>query len=84
MGCLFLRPIESSMGSLYIPDLTARPWWDAATIPAVPVLEQAAGIFRQELDALLQRQTGFQHFDEGPEGFEAADSQFGWNAFYFR
>jgi aspartate beta-hydroxylase len=70
--------------TLFIPGLTGRAWWDPASIPAVSVLEGAAPVVRQELEQVLQRRRGFQHFDEGPEGFQPSDTNYGWNAFYFR
>ena len=71
-------------GSLYLRGLTTRAWWDPAAVPEVATLERSAGVFREELGQLLEDRVGFQHFDEGPEGFEAEETSFGWNAFYFR
>ena len=38
---------------IYLPGLTARPWWDGAMFPWVSRLESHAGTLRRELDALL-------------------------------
>jgi aspartyl/asparaginyl beta-hydroxylase (cupin superfamily) len=68
----------------YFPDIRAKPWWEVEEIEDAIILERSAGAFREELQQLLEGRMGFQHFDEGPDGFEAQDTNYGWNAFYFR
>jgi aspartyl/asparaginyl beta-hydroxylase (cupin superfamily) len=68
----------------YLPGLRARPWWDPCEFPGVATLEDNSAIIRQELQQLLARHGGFQHFDEGPEGIQPGETDYGWNVFYFR
>jgi aspartate beta-hydroxylase len=67
-----------------VPGLRARPWWDPAEFADVALLEAGAQTFREDLQHLLQREVGFQHFDEGPEGIQPGETNYGWNVFYFR
>jgi len=67
---------------LFIPGLKSAPWHPRDFVPDVALLEAAAPAMRRELDALLKRPGGFQPFDEGPYGFNPANTKGQWNVFY--
>ena len=78
----YYRPDGS--GELHMPGAAKRPWWDPAALPDAVILEQHYPIIRQELEQLLARRVGFQHYDEGDGGFDAENTNKTWNVFYFR
>jgi hypothetical protein len=67
---------------LYIPGLKSAAWHTRDWMPDVAILEAAAPAMRAELATLLQRQGGFQPFDEGVYGFNPANTEGQWNVFY--
>jgi len=78
----YFRP--DGFGELHLPGCARQPWWDAATLPDAVTLEQHYPVIRQELEQLLERRIGFQHYDEGEGGFDAENTNKSWNVFYFR
>jgi hypothetical protein len=69
---------------LYLPGLQCHAWWDAHEILDVRRLEGSYPRIRAEVEGLLSRRIGFQHFDEGGSGFTPYNTDKSWNVFYLR
>ncbi len=80
-------PLEHPLqrpGGFHVPGLTAKIWYDPKDVPSTAILERNAAAIKAELLAALAKKRGFQHFDEGPEGFTAEEVNYAWKALYFR